>query len=301
MPEQPAYPYYYTDGQNHRLVLRATTDAAQRRRYVSFEVDNLALGGAVVSVWLTIEQVADLDAALCARREHRVTDHIGDTLTALPGSTWTTFEVTGQGSGDEESAAVRVVVLTGRLHELRKAFTTVAEYARRPAEPATVGPTMLWWGLDDVLLGDDDKTTVLLSDDQRRPYWLELEPERTASLRDALAGPAGNKPAPRVLTPGEHDRAWNAIEGAAGEPGADPGTILNAVLGALEIQGPHHRWDDGHCGRNLIRGCSRGGDGCSKPWSERRRGGRPESPGLRVAIAPRSGSACTCSTSTPRR
>ncbi|MFE1206374.1 hypothetical protein ACFW5V_32325 [Streptomyces sp. NPDC058762] len=42
----------------------------------------------------------------------------------------------------------------------------------------------------------------------------------------------------RVLTPGEHDRAWHAIEGAAGTPGADPGTILNAVLGALDIQAP---------------------------------------------------------------
>ncbi|MEW1629634.1 hypothetical protein AB0387_19890 [Streptomyces sp. NPDC089173] len=237
-PEQPAYPYFYTDGQNHRLVLRTTADAAQQPPYVGVEVENLALGGAVVSMWLTLEQVAHLDAALCARREFRVTDHIGGTLTVLPGSTWTTFKGVQQASGDEEFAAVQVVVLMGRLHELRKAFTTVAEYARRSAEPATTDPVMLRWGLDDVLLGDDDKTTVLLSDDQRRPYWLELEPERTAALRDALAGLPGNKSVPRVLTPGEHDQAWNAIEGAAGEPDADTGTILNAVLGALEIQAP---------------------------------------------------------------
>lgn len=41
----------------------------------------------------------------------------------------------------------------------------------------------------------------------------------------------------RVLTPGEHHAAWHAIEGAAGQEGADPGTILNAVLNTLGIEG----------------------------------------------------------------
>ncbi|MGR3875754.1 hypothetical protein ACUXZZ_45295 (plasmid) [Streptomyces graminifolii] len=50
-------------------------------------------------------------------------------------------------------------------------------------------PVQLRWGLDDVMYGDDDTTTVMLSDEQRRPYWLELEPERTTALRTALAGP----------------------------------------------------------------------------------------------------------------
>ncbi|MFF8467935.1 hypothetical protein [Streptomyces griseus] len=45
-------------------------------------------------------------------------------------------------------------------------------------------------------------------------------------------------PARRRLTPNEHDRAWHAIEGSAGEPGADPDTILNAVLHALRIDIP---------------------------------------------------------------
>ncbi|MFD8667051.1 hypothetical protein ACFV1U_16860 [Streptomyces microflavus] len=45
-------------------------------------------------------------------------------------------------------------------------------------------------------------------------------------------------PARRRLTPTEHDRAWHAIEGSAGEPGADPDTILNAVLHALRIDAP---------------------------------------------------------------
>lgn len=42
----------------------------------------------------------------------------------------------------------------------------------------------------------------------------------------------------RVLTELEHDAAWHAIEGTAGEEGADPGTVLNAVLAALNIDPP---------------------------------------------------------------
>lgn len=42
----------------------------------------------------------------------------------------------------------------------------------------------------------------------------------------------------RTLTESEHNRAWHAIEGAAGEEGADPGTVLNAVLRALGINPP---------------------------------------------------------------
>ncbi|MFF4902321.1 hypothetical protein [Streptomyces sp. NPDC001068] len=179
--EQPTFPYCYTDGQNHRLILRTATDAS-KRPYVWVEGENLALGGDVVSMWLTIEQADELDAALHARREYHATDHTGDSLTVLPGGTWTTFEVTRQANDDDEGATVRVVVLTGRLPELRDALTAAAQYAQQRA--------------------------------------------------------AGNVQPPRVLTPGEHDRAWHAIEGAAGEPGADPGTILSAVLAALNIQPP---------------------------------------------------------------
>jgi hypothetical protein len=39
----------------------------------------------------------------------------------------------------------------------------------------------------------------------------------------------------RTLTDLEHDAAWHAIEGAADEDGADPGTVLVAVLRALGI------------------------------------------------------------------
>lgn len=95
-------------------------------------------------------------------------------------------------------------------------------------------PTPLRWGLNDVLWGDDDTVTVLMSGPDREPYWLELEPERAAVLRQDLAGPDGEQ-AFRALTPSEYNTAWHAVEGAAGEEGADPGTVLHAVLDRLGI------------------------------------------------------------------
>ncbi|MDV6291383.1 hypothetical protein R2F25_38880 [Streptomyces sp. UP1A-1] len=133
-------------------------------------------------MWLSLEQAASLRAALGEGLAHHVTDYTGDTLNVVPGSTWTTFEVTRQANDEEEAAAVRVVVLTGRLPELREALATTAQFAQQR-----------------------------IAADARKPV---------------------------VLTPAEHDRAWHAIEGAAGEPGADPGTILRAVLGALQILPP---------------------------------------------------------------
>jgi hypothetical protein len=50
-------------------------------------------------------------------------------------------------------------------------------------------PTQLRWGLNDVMWGDDDSVTVLLSGPDGEPYWLELDPERAAVLREDLAGP----------------------------------------------------------------------------------------------------------------
>lgn len=45
----------------------------------------------------------------------------------------------------------------------------------------------------------------------------------------------------RRLTENEHSAAWHAIEGTAAEEGADPGTVLNAVLRALNIDPPETR------------------------------------------------------------
>jgi hypothetical protein len=61
----------------------------------------------------------------------------------------------------------------------------------------------------------------------------------------------------RTLTEGEYDAAWHAVEGAAGEEGADPATILHAVLDRLGILRPGTSADgqddgrqpcgEGHC------------------------------------------------------
>jgi len=56
-------------------------------------------------------------------------------------------------------------------------------------------PTPLRWGLDDVMYGDDDHVIVLLSGPDREPYWLNLDPERAAALRQCLAGPDGEQAA----------------------------------------------------------------------------------------------------------
>lgn len=107
---------------------------------------------------------------------------------------------------------------------------------------AADNPTPLRWGLNDVLYGDDDTTTVLLSGPEGEPYWLELDPERAAVLRQDLVGPPAEESvtaAPtRTLTESEYNRAWHAVEGAAGEEGADPGTVLHAVLDRLGISLP---------------------------------------------------------------
>ncbi|WP_159024368.1 hypothetical protein, partial [Streptomyces scabiei] len=67
-------------------------------------------------------------------------------------------------------------------------------------------PVQLRWGLNDIMYGDDDTTTVMLSGPDREPYWLELDPERAAVLRDDLAGPdtsGAEKPTEHVSVPVE--------------------------------------------------------------------------------------------------
>jgi hypothetical protein len=56
-------------------------------------------------------------------------------------------------------------------------------------------PTQLRWGLNDVMWGDDDSVIVLLSGPDGEPYWLELDADRAAALRQDLAGPDGEQPA----------------------------------------------------------------------------------------------------------
>ncbi|MFF7310530.1 hypothetical protein [Streptomyces sp. NPDC008137] len=85
--------------------------------------------------------------------------------------------------------------------------------AKYPAPVADApDPTPLRWGLNDVMWGDDDTVTVLLSGPDGEPYWLELDPERAAVLRQDLAGPQDEEradteeqPAPRTQQCGHDD------------------------------------------------------------------------------------------------
>ena len=61
----------------------------------------------------------------------------------------------------------------------------------------------------------------------------------TGASEGALRASGSTIPPHRPLTPGEYDAAWHAVEGAAGDEGADPGTVLHAVLDRLGIE-----WQD---------------------------------------------------------
>ncbi|MFG2617771.1 hypothetical protein ACGFXC_09080 [Streptomyces sp. NPDC048507] len=50
--------------------------------------------------------------------------------------------------------------------------------------------------------------------------------------------PGSGQPPRRQLTEAEHDAAWLATESAAGEDGAEPRTVLAAVLAVLGIDPP---------------------------------------------------------------
>lgn len=126
-------PYAYTDAHDHRLTLRATLDALGKP-YVWAEAENLALGGDLTSVWLTLDQVAALDGHLDAAVPASFTDHTGDTLTVAYSHEYAFFEVTRVADEDADAAAVRVVALTGRLPELRAALKGTAERAQQRAD-----------------------------------------------------------------------------------------------------------------------------------------------------------------------
>ncbi|MGA5489605.1 hypothetical protein ACPCK1_17835 [Streptomyces pseudogriseolus] len=130
-----AVPYAYTDAQNHRLTFRPTTGATGRQ-YVWVDAENLAVGGATASAWLTIEQARALDLTLANRFAAEFTDHMGDTLGVRPADDFTPFEVTRAGDDDEGPETVRVVVLTGRLPEVRLALAAVADQAEGAHRPA---------------------------------------------------------------------------------------------------------------------------------------------------------------------
>lgn len=69
--------------------------------------------------------------------------------------------------------------------------------------------------------------------------WLKEAETAREELTARVAELEGTPPR-RRLTPNEYSAAWHAIEGGAGEEGADPATILNAALARLDIDGPEH-------------------------------------------------------------
>lgn len=106
--------------------------------------------------------------------------------------------------------------------------------------------------------GDDDNEPDIdgagRTYESYRPRAAEnLTPAPTPAPLAASHGPAGDRdgetgaegaagsvePSRRALTPNEYDAAWHAVEGAAGEEGADPGTVLHAILNRLGIE-----WQD---------------------------------------------------------
>jgi hypothetical protein len=143
-PELARPPYTYTDAQNHRLALMATADFKDRP-YVWVEAEDLAIGGDITSVWLTIEQAALLGDALAGAVSASFTDHTGDFLVTEPGELHTVVTVTRVRDEDDELGVVRVVLLTDRLPEVRAALAGTAERAQQRVtvqlEPATPEPT----------------------------------------------------------------------------------------------------------------------------------------------------------------
>lgn len=84
-------------------------------------------------------------------------------------------------------------------------------------------PTQLRWGLNDVLRCDDDRVIVMLSGPDLEAYWLELDPERAAVLREDLAGPDGAPSPERDTLIAELLPAWEAMY--------EPGNVSTYLIG----------------------------------------------------------------------
>jgi hypothetical protein len=139
---------------------------------------------------------------------------------------------------------IRTLDLTPLMNDLSAArvsgylATLLSEVDRLRAEleqhtedlAAADDPTQLRWGLNDVLWGDDDTVTVLLSGPDREPYWLELDPERAAVLREDLAGP----PAEGPVTAAPTRTLLDAVETEAlpaWEAMYEPGNVSDYLIG----------------------------------------------------------------------
>jgi hypothetical protein len=117
-------------------------------------------------------------------------------------------------SGVSESAQSPTGAPTGRLGDLPSTEDLAA----------ADNPTHLRWGLNDVLWSDDDSVIVLLSDAEAgKPFWLELDPERAAALREDLAGSVGAPSPERDALIAELLPAWEAMY--------EPGNVSTYLIG----------------------------------------------------------------------
>ncbi|MGW2130434.1 hypothetical protein [Streptomyces coelicoflavus] len=246
MTTQPTHPYTYTDAQDHRLTLRTAGDATNRP-YVWIEAENLAIGGALTNVWLTVEETRQLLDALADGCAFECTDHTGDSLTVRPADDVTVFEVTR--CADEPCAlpaeSVRVVVLTGRLGEVRAAFTATAEHAQQRFTPQAAGQptTPRYWLAVDVPAADldTDLPDALAYAADRVETVLQEERGYNASAWHATETHNAEQPtAPRVLTDAEEARAYLAARDALTANRVEAGgiaieTVIMAALATVGI------------------------------------------------------------------
>jgi len=121
-------PYSYTDPQNHRMQFLAVT--RPRGPYVSCEAENLTVGGDSVTVSLPAAKTRALADHLDKLAFYEFIDGSGNMLRVEPAHPWTRFTFAHDAREDDEpSAAVPVIVLTGRLPEVARALNAAAERA----------------------------------------------------------------------------------------------------------------------------------------------------------------------------
>ena len=179
--------FEYTDPFGNRLEAEPGDQAVKLTTYWSYGDIRLDIPLDRVE-----EVVAGIrDVARTAARQTTGQDDTGPTLRdrlrraicEAEGFTWDTDMLEPDEYGDHADAVLQVL---GEPLPERKEF----------ADPTTADdPTPLRWGHGDVLHGDDDTTLVCFSGPDREPYWLELESERAAALRDDLTPPAVGQPA----------------------------------------------------------------------------------------------------------
>jgi hypothetical protein len=140
--------------------------------------------------------------------------------------------------------------------ELRRLVTEDASPPAVEDLAAADNPTPLRWGLDDVLWCDDESVIVLLSGPDREPYWLELDPERAAVLRQNLAGPEGEAQQPETQAHPSRDRWYiEILDGDGWDLTSRFHTERDAAVRDMDRRnGAAPQWDDGKpVRRRLVR------------------------------------------------